>query len=151
MRAYSSVAEFSAEVIALAAFRRIESNLAEPPAPQAPMLEAEPPPLEPAFEPSGNVVTLFPEFRLRPTPLVRGRRRDSEATDLVTACDLLVGNFRVLQEAVLALQESCRELEADADLADIGTSGVMLGIAAVSTASETFQQELAATVDAAFR
>ncbi len=82
---------------------------------------------------------------------MRARRRDSEATDLVTACDLLVGNFRVLQEAVLALQESCRELEADADLAEIGTSGVMLGIAAVSTASETFQQELAATVDAAFR
>ena|SRR5947209_10832380 len=149
MRAYSSVAEFSAEVIDLAAFRRIDSQLAEPtaPGPQAPVLEAEPS----AVEPRGNVVSLFPEFRLRPTPIVRGRRRDSDATDLVTACDLLVGNFRVLQEAVLALQESCRELEADADLADIGTSGVMLGIAAVSTASESFQQELAATVDAAFR
>ena len=148
MRAYSSVAEFSAEVIDLAAFRRIGSQPAEPP---APAIEAEPSALETTFEPSGNVVSLFPEFRLRPTPIVRGRRRDSEATDLVTACDLLVGNFRVLQEAVLALQESCRELEADADLADLGTSGVMLGIAAVSTASETFQQELAATVDAAFR
>ena len=33
MRAYSSVVEFSAEVIDLAAFRRIEPQLAEPPAP----------------------------------------------------------------------------------------------------------------------
>src|SRR5690348_1495749 len=121
MRAYSSVAESSAQVIELAAFRAPER-----PAP----VQAEP------VEPGSNVVSLFPEFRLRPTPIVRARRRESEATDLVTACDLLVGNFRVLQEAVLALQESCRELEADADLADIGTSGVMLGIAAVSTASE---------------
>src|SRR4051812_20746107 len=138
MRAYSSVAESSAQVIELAAFRAVER-------PDPVQVEPEP------VEPGSNVVSLFPEFRLRPTPIVRGRRRDSEATDLVTACDLLVGNFRVLQEAVLALQESCRELEADADLAEIGTSGVMLGIAAVSTASETFQQELAATVDAAFR
>jgi hypothetical protein len=138
MRAYSSVAESSAQVIELAAFRAPE---------RAAPVQPEPEPVEAG----GNVVSLFPEFRLRPTPIVRARRRDSEATDLVTACDLLVGNFRVLQEAVLALQESCRELEADAELADIGTSGVMLGIAAVSTASETFQQELAATVDAAFR
>lgn len=143
MSAYSSAVQTqsSAKVVELAAFRPSERPAAELPA-DAPPLQA-----------GANVVSLFPEFRLRPTPIVRARRRVDtvESTDLVTACDLLVGNFRVLQEAVLALQESCREIEADADLSEIGTSGLMLGIAAVSSASETFQQELAATVDAAFR
>lgn len=144
MRAYSSAvqSQSSAQVIELAAFRPSERPAA------VPDLPADAPPLQAG----GTVVSLFPEFRLRPTPIVRARRRpDGDATDLITACDLLVGNFRVLQEAVLALQESCRELEADADLSEIGTSGLLLGIAAVSTASETFQQELAATVDTAFR
>jgi hypothetical protein len=151
MSAYPSAVQVSAQVIDLAAFRQSEPPAPIPDALEASLIEAEP---VPAIAVGGNVVSLFPEFRLRQTPIVRARRRDGQAPaapDLVTACDLLVGNFRALQEAVLALQESCRELEADADLAEISTSGVLLGIAAVSTASETFQLELAATVDAAFR
>lgn len=139
MRAYRSAVQYSAEVIDFTAFRA-----AERPADGLPSDTALP-------QTGATVVSLFPEFRLRPTPIVRARQGVAGAPDLVTACDLLVGNFRALQEAVQALQESCRELEADADLTEIGTSGVMLGIAAVSTASETFQAELAATVDAAFR
>ena len=137
MRACPSAVSYGADVIDLAEFRRSDRAATPSDAPRP--------------DTGATVVSLFPEFRLRPTPIVRARQGAAGAPDLVTACDLLVGNFRALQEAVQALQESCRELEADADVTAIGTSGVMLGIAAVSTASEIFQQELAATVDAAFR
>jgi hypothetical protein len=151
MKAYPSAVQHNAEIIELAAFRRSAFQEAEQPAPVAEPVPADTVSAE-CVAANGTVVSLFPEFRIRPTPIVRARKGGaSAAPDLVTACDLLVGNFRALQEAVLALQESCREIEADGDQAALATSGVMLGIAAVSSASETFQQELAATVDAAFR
>ncbi|MBI3516235.1 MAG: hypothetical protein HY060_19560 [Proteobacteria bacterium] len=75
----------------------------------------------------------------------------ADGFELLPACEHLVTSFRTMHEAVIELVVSCRELETAPARKPASTEDVMLGLAILSTATERFQQQLAATIDSAFR
>jgi hypothetical protein len=72
------------------------------------------------------------------------------ASELSVACALLVESFRAMHSAVTELQESCRVLDSNAGEMRDQASAVLIGIAQLSTSTERFQDQLDATIDAAF-
>jgi len=72
------------------------------------------------------------------------------ASELSVACALLVESFRQMHTAVAELQESCRVLDSNAGEVRDQASAVLVGIAHLSTSTERFQDQLDATIDAAF-
>ena len=72
------------------------------------------------------------------------------ASELSVACALLVESFRAMHAAVSELQESCKVLDTNAGEVREQTGAVLIGIAQLSSSTERFQDQLDATIDAAF-
>jgi len=98
------------------------------------------------------MIVAFPAARTppKPDPMPTGRAVLA-ASELSTACALLVESFRAMQVAVADLQETCRVLDSDAGEIHDQAGAVLIGIAQLSSTTERFQDQLDAIIDAAFR
>lgn len=97
------------------------------------------------------VIVAFPAARARQVPTAApGGNAAQAASELSVACALLVESFRAMHQAVNELQESCRVLDSNAGDMQDQAGAVLIGIAQLSSSTERFQDQLDATIDAAF-
>ena len=97
------------------------------------------------------MVVAFPVTPARPAPVqAPSGNAGRAASELSVACALLVDSFRAMHAAVTELQESCRVLDTNAGEIHDQAGTVLIGIAQLSTTTERFQDQLDATIDAAF-
>jgi hypothetical protein len=123
----------SASIIEFAAFRRAAPAAGET---AGHTVEAAP------------VVVAFPGAA-RPAKRAAPAAADvAAAADLRHACEALVERFRTMHEAMIELIVTCRELDESRAWA-FETSRILMDIAALSSTSERFQTQLAATFDSA--
>jgi hypothetical protein len=105
--------------------------------------------------PGDAVIVAFPATRAlqmpdRASAGLPGGKGARAASELSVACALLVESFHAVHAAVSELQESCRMLDANAGDVNDQAGAVLIGIAQLSTTAERFQDQLDATIDAAF-
>jgi hypothetical protein len=95
-------------------------------------------------------VVAFPAPHKRPVIGKAESAAVQAASELSVACALLVESFRAMHTAVSELQESCRVLDSNAGEMRDQAGAVLIGIAQLSSSTERFQDQLDATIDAAF-
>jgi hypothetical protein len=89
-------------------------------------------------------------FPTQPSPTIERPDRAADADlELAQACDGLVDNFRVVHQSMKEFLQSSHDPGATA--ADGETSELLLSLAALSTSTKRFQQQLEVTIDAMFR
>jgi hypothetical protein len=102
--------------------------------------------------PHGDVVIVaFPAARTPSKPdTTPAGRAVLAAAELSAACALLVESFHAMHVAVTDLQETCRMLDSNVGEIHDQAGAVLIGIAQLSSTTERFQNQLDATIDAAF-
>jgi hypothetical protein len=97
------------------------------------------------------VIVAFPAARTPSKPdMIPAGSAVVAAAELSAACALLVESFRAMHVAVTDLQETCRVLDSGAGEIHDQAGAVLIGIAQLSSTTERFQNQLDATIDAAF-